>query len=457
MRSGQARQPKSRGRIASGLLALSLCVGLSTRADAENFPKPPGIVTQVEFWKKIFAEYSEHQVVIHDNLYLDKIYTVIDLRPLAASGVDEETLRRTRHAKQKQELAAIDAALAKLAKGGMSVENLEDREREIWELFQDVPSNRRFTQARERVRSQQGLKERFRRGLAISRRYLPHMEQIFRREGLPIELTRLPFIESSFNIRAYSKAAAAGIWQFIPSSARIYLRLNAIEDSRRDPLYATMGAAAHLRDDYEALGVWPLAITAYNHGRGGMAGAVAKLGTTDIAEIIRRYDGRSFGFASRNFYPEFIAALEVERDYKRYFGEIEFEPPLEFQHVRTRDYVRFSTAARLAGMSVEGLRELNPGYSTAVVDGKLYVPKGYELRVPAGRGDDFRVAYASLPGSERFSRQRSQYLTHRVKRGQTLGAIAKRYRTSVSAIQVANQLRNARRLRAGQVLKIPTG
>ena len=264
------------------------------------------------------------------------------------------------------------------------------------------------------------------------------MEEIFRHEGLPVELTRLPFVESSFNIHAYSKVGAAGIWQFIPSSARIYLRLNAVEDSRRDPLYATLGAARHLRDDYDALGTWPLAITAYNHGRAGVARAVRKLDTTDIVKIIDDYDGKAFGFASRNFYAEFLAAVEIERDYKEHFDDVKFEPRLQYQEVKTQDYLRFSTVAKLAGCTTEELRELNPGFTNEVFEGKLYVPKSYTVRVPAGRAQQFRSAYASLDADERFSQQRRAFIAHRVTRGQTIGSIAKRYRTTVAAIQVAN-------------------
>jgi membrane-bound lytic murein transglycosylase D len=428
-----------------------------TPAAPADFPKPPGLAPQVEFWKKVFAEYSENQVAIHDDAFLDKIYTVIDLRPLAAGGADDETLRRERHRRQQQELNRIDATLARLARGGFSPDDLDARERAIWEMFRDVDEPRKYAKARERVRAQQGVRERFRRGLEISRRYLPYMEEIFRREGLPVELTRLPFVESSFNIHAYSKAGAAGIWQFIPSSARIYLRLNSVEDSRRDPLHATLGAARHLRDDYEALGTWPLAITAYNHGRAGVARAVAKLDTTDIVRIIDDYDGKSFGFASRNFYAEFLAALEVERDYRKHFGEVRFAPRLQYQEVKTKDYLRFSTVAKLAGCSTEDLRELNPGFTTEVFEGKLYVPKNYTVRVPPGQAQGFREAYAGLGAEERFSQQRRAFIAHRVTRGQTIGGIARRYRTTVAAIQVANGLRDAKRLRAGQVLKIPTG
>jgi peptidoglycan lytic transglycosylase D len=456
---GPARENsfKPRRSIARRLTALWVLLPLAALAAPVDFPKPPALVPQVEFWKKVFAKYSENQVVIHDALYLDKIYTVIDLRPLAARGASEGEIRRERHRREKAETIAIDRALARLARGGYSVDQLDGRERKIWELFRDVDGKRKFAAARERVRTQQGLRERFERGLEISGRYLPRMEEIFRREGLPTELTRLPFVESSFNIRAYSKAGAAGIWQFIPSSARIYLQLNEIEDSRRDPIYATIGAAQHLRDDYEALGSWPLAITAYNHGRAGVARAVKKLGTRDLMTIIEKYDGRAFGFASRNFYAEFLAALEVERHHQKYFGNVDFEPKLEYQEARLHDYMKFATVAKLAQCNVETLRELNPGFTQEVVEGKLYVPRDYTVRIPAGRLSRFRTAYTALPASERFSKQRRYFLVHRVRRGQTVGGIARHYGTTAAAIQTANGLRDPRRLREGQLLKIPTG
>ncbi len=436
------------------LLLLLPVVAFAAPAD---FPKPDGIVPQVEFWKKVFAEYSENQVAIHDTLYLDKIYAVIDLRPLAASGADDETLRRERHRQQDAEVDAIDKALARLAAGGYAPDDLTGRERAIWTMFRNVSNPRKFSEARERVRTQQGLREHFHRGLEISRRYLPKMEEIFRREGLPVELTRLPFVESSFNVNAYSKVGAAGIWQFIPSSARIYLQLNRIEDSRRDPIYATMGAARHLRDDYDMLGSWPLAITAYNHGRAGVARAVEETGSHDIATIIRDYDGKSWGFASRNFYAEFLAAYEIERDHKKYFEDLDYEPRIDYQEVQVRDYVRFATLAKLAKCSVDEMRELNPGFTSEVVEGKLYVPRNYTVRVPAGRLTQFRAAYAELAPGERFARQRTTFVMHRVARGQTIAVIAKRYRTTVAAIQVANGLREGRRLKTGQRLKIPVG
>src|SRR5439155_792023 len=118
-------------------------------------------------------------------------------------------------------------------------------------------------------------------------------------EGFQVEGARLPHLESSFDLRAYSKAGAAGIWQFIPATGRRFMRVDALVDERRDPFASTRAAALYLREVHRLLNSWPLAITAYNHGPQGMARAVRQVGTTDIASIIRQYDGMAFGFAPR--------------------------------------------------------------------------------------------------------------------------------------------------------------
>src|SRR4029077_7956824 len=175
---------------------------------------------------------------------------------------------------------------------------------------------------------QRGLRERFAEGIRASRRYFPEMERIFRDEGLPAELVRLPLIESCFNLQAYSKVGAAGIWQFMPKTGRLFMRVDDLVDERRDPISSTHAAARFLGRVHDMLGSWPLAITAYNHGPDGMARAVDEVGTADIGRIVRDYRGRAFGFASRNFYAEFLAALEVEQDHRRYFGDMPLDAPL---------------------------------------------------------------------------------------------------------------------------------
>ena len=142
-----------------------------------------------------------------------------------------------------------------------------------------APSTAASTQAAGHVRAQTGLRERFAEGLVIAGRYLPGIERVFEAERVPTILSRLPFVESMFVSRAQSKVGAMGAWQFMPGTARIYLQMNPAVDSRIDTILAAEGAARMLRHDYEVLRTWPLALTAYNHGRAGVARAVKEVGT----------------------------------------------------------------------------------------------------------------------------------------------------------------------------------
>jgi len=227
------------------------------------------------------------------------------------------------------------------------------------------------------------------------------MEEVFRREGLPIELTRLPLVESCFDIEAYSKVGAAGIWQFMPSTGRSYMAIGGVVDERRDPLRATRGAALHLKENYESLGTWPLAITAYNHGRAGMHRAVRETGTNDIGHIVKRYKGPLFGFASRNFYAEFLAALAVERNYKDYFGEITFDAPFASDEIQLSEALAGPAAAKCADLSPEELASLNPAVDSAVFRGAGNIPRGYLLRVPPGSAGAFQQRLAQIAADAR--------------------------------------------------------
>ena len=443
-----------------------------------HFPYPTALRPQVEFWKKIFATYSRYQVVIHDTKYIDKVYKVLDFRPFLdqEEGVDEATVLRIKERQTGQAMERIRAILLKLHHSEGDGAGLNPEEQSIWTLYRDVHDPDKFLQAadEDRLHSQSGLRERFAAGIQISRRYLKEMEEIFRSEGLPVELTRLPLMESCFNVRAYSKAAAAGIWQFIPATGRLYMRVDGVIDERRDPLVSTWAAARLLKTNHEMLGTWPLAITAYNHGPYGMSKAVETLGTSDIAEIIRRYRGMSFGFASKNFYPEFLAALTVEKNYQKYFGPLQMEPPLRYEQVRVTDSIPLKQVARSANSDEQQILLLNPALQ------RTYVPRGYRLRVPVGTSQQFLVRYAALqvqdkapiqqrayatPKSRRpkavlvASKSRSPkvvYATHKVRPGQTLLKIARQYNTTITSLKRLNGVSNVKRLQVGQTLRVPT-
>lgn len=449
-----------RPRILLSALLAALCAAAPLHAQAAPtkdealFPRYPELQPAVAFWTRVFGEFSENQTVIHSQVYPGKIFTVLDFRD-EAQRLPPAALARLRAREEQRVKARVDDALRRVHKKRHAPETLSVEERQIYDLYADVTSDQKFIKAVGTARGQRGLKERTQQALEVSGKYLPEMEAIFKGYGLPLSLTRLPLVESSFNVEAYSKVGAAGLWQFIPSSARIYMRLNEVVDDRRDPWTSTDAAARHLRDDYAMLGSWPLALTAYNHGRGGVAAGLRKTGGTTLVDLVERYKSRSFGFASRNFYAEFLAAVDVERDYRNHFGEVQRRSPLRYEVVETKHYVPYETLRRLCNADDQLFQKLNPAYRPEVIAGKLYVPPGHLIRVPAGSAKRFEVGYASLGESERFDAQRVYFVLHKVRKGEVLGAIARRHRVSQQAILSANGLRKGSILRIGQVLKIP--
>jgi hypothetical protein len=172
-----------------------------------------------------------------------------------------------------------------------------------------VPDSLR--RAAENIRVQQGLRQKVDEGLQRAQKLLPRMVTILKRHDVPAELVALPLVESTFNPSARSKAGAVGLWQFIKSTGKKYLTITRKRDDRRDPIRATEAAAHLLKNNYSTLGSWPLAIVAYNHGNAGIQAASDAVGSTAIEDIVTRYNGPRFGFASKNFYAEFLAALDV--------------------------------------------------------------------------------------------------------------------------------------------------
>ncbi|MDM4772653.1 lytic transglycosylase domain-containing protein [Solimonas sp. SE-A11] len=421
---------------------------------ASPFTRYASMQPRVEFWTKVFGEYSELQSVVHSAEYTDKVYAVLDFRGDAVR-MNRFALATWRSSEEERVKSQVERLLKSVHEKRRNPESMNADERRIFDLYADIKDDNRFEKAMGTTRAQRGLHERTEAALATSGKYLPEMERIFRGYGLPVKLTRLPLVESSFNVEAYSKVGAAGLWQFMPSSAKIYMRLDNLVDDRRDPWTSTDAAARHLRDDYRVLGAWPLAVTAYNHGRGGVSRGLRETGGTVLPDLIRDYKAKTFGFASKNFYAEFLAAADVERNHQKHFGEVTRNTPVAFDVVETKHYVPYETLRRLCGADDELFRKLNPAYRPEVIEGKLYVPPGHLIRVPAGSAKSFDVAYAKLDAGQRFDSQRVMFLLHRVKRGETLGKLAKQYGVSQSAIMRANDLGKNSKLRLGQVLKMP--
>ncbi len=431
-----------------GLACACALVAPASSAAPEDFPKPAPLEPRVAFWKRIYTEVGTGGGLLHDPDDMTLVYEVISLPNGRWDGAGE------RHIRQRK--AHVTAVLRTLAQGKRS--GLSAEEERLLALFPPGVSSRRLRGAAENVRFQLGQADKFRAGLVRQGRWDAHIRKVFMERGLPPELGALPHVESSFNPDARSSVGASGIWQFMPSTGRLFLRVDGAVDERNDPYLASVAAARLLKSNYEAIGAWPLAITAYNHGLGGMQRAVRTLGTRDIGVIIERYQSRSFGFASQNFYAEFVAAMEIDREPQRYFGPVMREPTEDAESVILDHYYRPATLAAAFGVPLEALRAANPAVSSSVWEGKRHLPKGYELRIPR---DPLRAApkvvLAGIPAGERIDTQvaGSPSGTHRVRSGETLSTIARRYGVSTRALAQANGLRSVHRIRVGQRLRVP--
>jgi len=430
-----------------------------------HFPEPASLSARVAFWEGIFTRFSEYQVVIHDAGQPERIFSVLDFRP-KREEMSEVALERLIASRVSAEKELVSKRLRQIASEGALGGDAKQEERRLRSLFPPGTSRASFRAAAGRVRAQRGLQEKFAAGLVRAKPYLPEMRRILRDQGVPEQLVWLPLIESAFDPAAHSRAGAAGIWQFMPATARQFMVVGESIDERWDPISSTEAAAKLLRQNFEVLKTWPLAITAYNHGAGGMLRAVAATGTRDIEAIIERYRGPLFGFASQNFYPEFLAALHVQRDYRVHFAGFSFEMPSRPDRVALKQAIRVDDAVRLSGVAAEELAQLNPALRRPLFRVNGWIPAGYGLWLPSGRGPQFEAGLAKLPSQKRrsypslASLRKSHAMGHRLHRvrpGQTLGQIARLYGTSVAKIRERNRIKNIHRIREGQLLEIPTG
>ena len=279
-------------------LILFLALASGPLAAAELFPAPPELRPDVDFWVSIFTEYSSDEGVLHDNRNLAVVYKRLAMP--ASLSRREKQRRVASHRKQVQNV------LRTLASGKRA--ELSDDEARILALWPDNVSNDTLAAAARQIRYQQGLSDRFRQGLERSGRWRAYVNAQFTALGVPIEIAALPHVESSYNPAARSHVGASGIWQFTRSTGRRFMQVDHVVDERNDPFAATRAAGQLMAYNYSLTGNWPMAITAYNHGLAGVRRAMAQYGDDAYVDILRKYKGRTFGFASRNFYVAFVAA-----------------------------------------------------------------------------------------------------------------------------------------------------
>ena len=421
---------------------------------SETFAVPEKLRESFQFWVDIYSKYSTHQGLLHDSLYPHLVYEVIDF-----SDIDENTdltdvqklLKRTEFVKQrKKHIKQLILSLQTLKESQQ--EDWSSEQKRLWTLFQRVEEKRKYKKAatERRLRFQLGQKDRFLHGIFYSGRYLEKMEKIFREANLPLELTRLPFVESSFNILARSKVGASGIWQFMPRTGKEYMTVNALVDERNDPITSTRASAKMLKLNYNRLQDWPLAITAYNFGLYGIRRLVKRRGTSDLVEIIHsKKRSHRFGFASANFYSSFLAAVFVEQHADQYFTQAE-QPPvwaehLDYEIIQTQLPVSFSYLTSFFNDDKNIAFLYNPHLNKNIQKGYVNIPKGTKLYLKRGKTQAF---INNIP-------QNTPSLLYKVKRGDTLVKIAKKFDVSSKNLQITNKIANPNRLKVGQNLIIP--
>ena len=432
-------------RLFQGALLCLLAVpfmGIPAAAASDVFVRPAELEPDIAFWRRIYTEVTTDGGVIHDPAELSVVYEVMKFPPDISS---RERSKRIDAAKKK-----YSRMLERLAAGAQDLSKEEERVQALWPKG---TRRSRFEQASEEVRFQLGQSDRFLDGVVRSGAYMDHIAATFEKQGLPRELAALPHVESSFNTYAYSKVGAAGMWQFMRSTGRRFLRIDNVVDERLDPYRSTQAAARFLEQNYIVLGSWPLALTAYNHGTAGMRRAQEQMGTSDITEIVRNYSSRSFGFASRNFYVAFLAALEIDANPDKFFGPVKRNPVDSSRVVVMPNFVPASQIAAALDLDRDVLRKLNPSLLPSVWNGSRRVPRGFEFRVPSNI--DLTAALSSLAGAEHFDAQVAD-TKHRVRSGESLSVIASRYGVGMTRLAELNGIRRPYRIRAGQMLSLPT-
>jgi membrane-bound lytic murein transglycosylase D len=286
---------------------------------------PEGLEARVEFWIDVFTKYSSSHRIIHDAEKPDRIYRIFNLSTLSSSPwmTKEEEAEFI-----EEEAERVSSILKKLSEDGVREEEFTEEENRIYRLFGDQPDKKTLHAASKRVHVQNGMREIFEEGLARSVCYLDTIRHILKAHGLPENLAYLPHIESSFHPEARSKDGAVGLWQFTKAAGKQYLTIRREVDERTDTVLSTEAAAKHLKENFRALGSWPLAVTAYNCGLNRVLNAVRKLRTKEFVRIVEEYRSRRFGYASQNFYAEFLAAVHIARHPFAYFGRVCSDSPM---------------------------------------------------------------------------------------------------------------------------------
>lgn len=286
----------------------------------------------------------------------------------------------------------------------------------------------------------------FEKYLRRSGRYAPMIREILKEENVPQDLVYISMIESGFSPHAYSRASAVGFWQFIRSTGKIYgLDIDRWVDERRDLEKSTRAAAHFFRDLHRDYGDWYLAMVGYNAGPRRVEQAIGMTRSRNFWDMAAHRS--ALRAETRDYVPKFIAAAIISKMPERFgFDDIQYESPLEFDTVTVDTQTDMSVIAECAGTDQGTITDLNPHLHSGITP-----PVGnYEVRVPRGTSGAFKVAYAKVPREERV-----RIVRYKVRKGDTLHGVARRFGVDPNALAEANGIRPKRGLKRGTILSIP--
>ncbi len=354
------------------------------------FTVPAGLEKNFQFWLDIYTKYTTDQGVLHDSENIDLIYEALDFSAITVrNDLDNFQKERLRTKMVKNAKKRIIERLKKLAKIKDPID-LPLEEQLIWDYMKKVDEKNKFIEAthKSRLRFQLGQRDRIIQGIFFSGRYLEDFEKIFKDTGIPIELTRLPFVESSYNVLARSKVGASGLWQIMPKTGRPYGMINAWIDKRNHPIEATKLAGKLLKFNFDLLQSWPLAITGYNHGPHGVLRLTRFQKTREIADLALNVNSRKrLGFASRNFYVSFLAVLEAEKKAPFYFGAVKWSKPLGAYDIKLESRLPFAKLLSWFDGDQHKLQIFNPHISALGRKVGQTLPKKAVISIPLTKRD----------------------------------------------------------------------
>lgn len=354
---------------------------------SESFDVPSGIARRYNFWRRIYSLWGKDQYVMHLSEYPEIVLEAYDSSRLGedVGPVARENMIKKLAKAQRDHYKSLFLTMHKFRDKENRFTPAMQR---LAKAMRHIPSRDKYLTAANTLRLQRGQRDFIANGLMTAPRYLPHIEKEFAAQGIPAEISRLAFVESSFNLKAHSKVGASGVYQIMPETGRQYLKMFSGVDERNDPIKASRASAKLLRLNYKMTGSWPLAITAYNHGVGGIRRATKAVGTNDIVLLINRYYGNAFGFASKNFYASFLGVLATLKDADRLFPEVPKVSALAFQDIRLGKALSIKTIRKQYNMTNEEIASFNPDIAIPLVRGNGSLPRGYVLKIRARPASD---------------------------------------------------------------------